>query len=163
MFAIEAGAQQIEVIAAETQDRIGSQPRRDEVRFGDRDSGALGDQLEILVEGFFDSGVERQALNRNGRRGELLRGQCHGSCEKRSDGQVTRQRLAHPQLCRARAEDISSKLRQYRACRACRLGDVPEGGRSDSRVPPGQRSRRLSPRAAGGILDVSLDGGQPER
>ena len=56
------------MIAAERQDRIGPEPSRHEVRVGDRDAGALRDQVEILVEGLSNRRIKGEGF-RGARRG----------------------------------------------------------------------------------------------
>ncbi len=65
---IEARAQEVEVIAAQAQHRIGTEPRRDQVRIGDRDPSTRGDQVEVLLERFRDGGVEREPCGGGGLR-----------------------------------------------------------------------------------------------
>lgn len=77
---VESGANQIEVIAAKAHDGIGAKLRGDQVGFGDGDSGARCNQLEVLLERFGDGCVYGKArregdsrcwcLRRNDRRND---------------------------------------------------------------------------------------------
>ena len=98
---VEAGPEEIQVVAADAQHRVGSELCRDQIRVGNAETRTFGHEIEVLGERFSDGCLQCQAFHGAAGRPHLT---VHWRCSSDQSQQKYPERESHLQRdCSARA------------------------------------------------------------